>query len=86
MVEADVIEELDVTPFIPLRVHLVSGKTIDVTRQNAAVPLRNRLLVLRNMNKNGVGAEGYDVSAYENIERIEQLDIGKRVVGKRKPA
>ena len=86
MTEEHLQEELGVDPFKPLRLHLVSGKTVDVTRHDAAMPLQDRLLVFRNMSKDRRGAEGYDIIAYANIERIEQLDLGKRMSGKRKPA
>ena len=79
-------EELNVDPFKPLRLHLVSGRTVDVLRSDAAMPLRGRLLVFRNMSSEGRRAEGYDIIAYANIERIEQLDLGKRLTGKRRPA
>jgi hypothetical protein len=86
MTEAHIQEELGVEPFKPLRLHLVSGKTIDVLRVDAAMPLHDRLLVFRNLSSEGRRAEGYDIIAYANIERIEQLDLGKRMSGKRKPA
>ncbi len=86
MTEEHVQEELGVEPFKPLRLHLVGGKTVDVLRADAAMPLRDRLLVFRNLSAEGRRAEGYDIIAHANIERIEQLDLGKRMTGKRKPA
>ena len=86
MNEEHLLEEIGVEPFKPLRLHLVSGKTIDIHRADAAMPLRDRLLVFRNLAADVRRAEGYDVIAYSNIERIEQLDLGKRMTGKRKPA
>jgi hypothetical protein len=86
MKEEHIQEELDAEPFRPLRLHLVSGKTVDLLRPDAAMPLRDRLLVFRNLAAQGRRAEGYDLIAYVNIERIEQLDLGKRMTGKRRPA
>ena len=86
MNEKDLQEELNVDPFKPLRLHLVTGQTVDVLRSDAAMPLRDRLLVFRNMSSEARRAEGYDIIAYANIERIEQLDLGKRMTGKRRPA
>lgn len=86
MNEDEINEFIFAEPFVPLRVHMVSGKTVNITRQGASMPLRNRLLVFRNLNRDGKGAEGYDVIAHLNIERIELLAIGKRNVAKRKPA
>ena len=78
MTEAELIEELEKEPFVPLRLHLVSGKVVDVLAVNAAHPLQNSLLVLRNPRMGtAVRAEGYDVVAYHNIERIEQLHAGR---------
>ena len=86
MTEANIKEELDREPFRPLRLHLVSGKTIDVVRENTAWPLADRLLVFLNPVSKGVGAEGYDVISYDGIERMEILDIGRRMTPKKKRA
>lgn len=86
MTEEELLAELDREPFRALRLHLVSGKVLDVLAPNIAHSLTNSLLVLRNPTLGTSKAEGYDVVAYENIERIEQLDTGKRQSPKRKPA
>ena len=78
MTEKTLREELEQEPFKPLRLHLVSGKTVDVLRPGAAWTLTDRLLVFRNPRAAGTSAEGYDVVAYPSIERIEQLDLGGR--------
>ena len=86
MTEQNLREELDRDPFVPLRLHLVSGKTVDVLRPGAAWTLSDRLLVFRNPTVSGSSAEGYDVLAYYNIERIEQLRAGEARSPKRKRA
>lgn len=86
MNEEELIAELQKDPFRPFRLHLVSGKVVDVLAPNAAHTLSNALLVLRNPTIGSPRAEGYDVVAYLNIERIEQLEIGKRPGSKRRPA
>jgi hypothetical protein len=87
MTEDELIAELEKDPFVPFRLHLVSGKVVDVMAVNAAHPLQNSLLVLRNPTMgNAVRAEGYDVVAYRNIERIEQLQIGRNPPKRRKSA
>lgn len=86
MTEEELLGELEKEPFKPFRLHLVSGKVVDVLAPNAAHTLTNSLLVLRNPSLGSPKADGYDVVAYENIERIEQLDIGKRAGSKRRPA
>jgi len=85
MTETELIDELEKEPFMPFRLHLVSGKTLDVRAPGLAHPLRNALLILRNP-AGSVRSEGYDVVGYANIERIEQLDIGRPAGGKRKRA
>jgi hypothetical protein len=86
MTEDQIAEEIDTDPFRPVRLHAVSGKTIDLLRPFSAMPLRDRLLVFRNLARDGRRAEGYDIVAYHSIERIEQLDIGKRLGRKGKTA
>lgn len=85
MTEDDLIAKLEKEPFVPLRLHLVSGKVVDVLAPNGGHTLANSLLVLKNPTPGSPRAEGYDVVAYQNIERIEQLNIGKRP-GRRRPA
>lgn len=90
MTEEELTTELEKEPFVAFRLHLVSGKVLDVLAPNAAHTLTHSLLVLRNPTLGSPRAEGYDVVAYQNIERIEQLDMGKRKMPpkgpKRRPA
>lgn len=86
MTEDELIAELQKDPFTPFRLHLVSGKVVDVLGPTAAHTLTNSLLVLRNPSLNSPKAEGYELVAYHNIERIEQLQLGKRPGSKRRPA
>jgi len=76
MTENEIVSELDKEPFQAFRLHMVSGKVFDILAPNVAHPLRNSLLILRNPVLGTRRAEGYDVIAYQNIERIEHLDIG----------
>jgi hypothetical protein len=85
MIENEIVAELDKEPFQPFRLHMVSGKVFDILAPNAAHPLMNSLLILRNPILGTRRAEGYDVIAYHNIERIELLEIG-RTPKKRKSA
>ena len=86
MNEDEIESRLLADPFIPFRIHLVSGKTMDILAPGTAFALSQSLLILRKPDRTRVKAEGYDVISYVNIERIEQLEIGKRPTGKRKPA
>jgi hypothetical protein len=70
MTSEDVRSELEKEPFEPFRIHLLSGKAIDVTSPNAATLLQNSVMVFRNWHQRQ--ASGYDVIALRNIERIEQ--------------
>jgi len=86
MTETELIAELETDPFMPFRLHMVSGKTLDIRAPGSAHTLRNALLVLRNPVLGSSRAEGYDVVGYTNIERIEQLDMGRPTGTKRKRA
>lgn len=77
MTEDELISELEKEPFQPFRIHIVSGKVFDVLAANVAHPLIDSLLILRNPVLGSPRAEGYDVIAYDNIERLEQLQLGK---------
>lgn len=86
MTEDELIAELEREPFVAFRLHLVSGKVVDVLAPNAAHTLANSLVVFRNPTVGSPKADGYDVVAYQNVERIELLDMGKRPAAKRKRA
>lgn len=70
----DLRSELEKHPFTPFRLHLVSGKTLDILRYDAATILQNSILVLHERAKH-IEELGYDVVALRNIERLEQLDL-----------
>lgn len=70
MTRSEVQAELDLDPFAPFRMHLASGKTLDVYHSNEGWMLKNSILVTRR-RKNG--KHSYDVVSLYNIERIERL-------------
>ena len=86
MTEDEIVAELIKDPFQPICLHMASGKVIDILTPNAAHTLTNSLLVLRNPVAGTPRAEGYDVIAYDHIERVEQLQIGRNSPKKRRPA
>lgn len=86
MTEEEMTAEIEREPFVPFRLHRVSGKVVDVLAPNAAHTLANSLVVFRNPVVGSQRADAYDVVAYQNIERIELLDIGKRLNPNRKRA
>jgi hypothetical protein len=77
MTSKDIEGELFRDPFVPLRLQLVSGKTLGIPMPGAAWILRNALLVFQDPKPGRAMAEGYDVIAFRNIERIEQR-VGRR--------
>ena len=58
-------------PFHPFRLHLVSGKTLDVRNSGEGWMLHRSILVMRH-RKGGHGA--YNVVSLMNIERLERLE------------
>jgi hypothetical protein len=69
MTSEDIRAELERRPFVPFRLHLVSGKTIDVMDEGAAWMLQNAVMVFQDLRSH----ERYDLVALRNVERLEQL-------------
>jgi hypothetical protein len=67
----DVEAELEQVPFIPFRLHLVSGKTLDVMNGGEGWMLQRSILVTRARQKREAS---YDVVSLIMIERIERLE------------
>jgi hypothetical protein len=72
MTSEDIRSELDRGRFIPLRLHMGSGKTVDVMVPEAAWMLQNAVLVFQEQRSVPPRAGRYDMIALRNIERIEQ--------------
>jgi hypothetical protein len=72
MTYEDLQSQLSRDPFIPLRLHLVSGKTVEIRISDGAWMLRRTVMVHHRRKRPGDDA-GYDVIALRNIERIEQI-------------
>ena len=71
MTTAEVEAELTHTPFVPIRFHLVDGRTFDVARGDAAHLLSYGVLFLIGLRAGSHRADGYDRFPYEAITRIE---------------
>ena len=71
MTSEDVRSELEKMPFVRRRIHLVSGKTLEIDSPQSGWMLQNALMILH--SDDGIGDPGYDIVALRNIERIEQL-------------
>jgi hypothetical protein len=70
MRRSEVQAEIEREPFMPIRLHLVSGKVIDVTSPGMAWMLDRAVLVFQ--EERGRDAR-YDVVSILNVERIEQV-------------
>jgi hypothetical protein len=69
----DVRQELEGEPFVPLRLHLFSGQTMEIPYPGTAWVRQNTLLIVHPLARNTSAIGGYDVIALRLIERIEQL-------------
>ncbi|MCL2640833.1 MAG: hypothetical protein FWD53_08315 [Phycisphaerales bacterium] len=69
----DMEQELDRDPFVPLRLHLASGKNIDIEYPNSAFLRQNTLIIMHRLHANTQSIGNYDVIALKLIERLETL-------------
>jgi hypothetical protein len=65
--------ELEKDPFVPFRLHLVSGKTVDISTARSAHMMKSAVMVFHRV-RHPKHEAGYDVIPLYNIERLEQLD------------
>jgi hypothetical protein len=73
MTSEDVQQELERQPFVPLRLHLSSGTTIDIAYSGIAWVRQNALLIVHPVARGSAAIGNYDVVALRLIERIEQV-------------
>lgn len=76
MTHEDLKSQLERVPFSPLRLHLVSGKTIDIASRHDGNMLQNAVMVFQARTSEDPDP-GYNVIALRNIEMIEQLARSK---------
>ena len=74
MTAEDVQQEIDRRPFVPLRLHLASGKVMDIRYEDSAWVRRDTLLVLERLGPTTSAIGGYDVVALSLVERIQQIN------------
>jgi hypothetical protein len=72
MTSEDVRSQLDRVPFVSFRLHLVSGKTVDINSPGEAWMMQHTVMVLQ-PRRPTESDPGYNVVALRNIEMIEQL-------------
>jgi len=73
MTPEDIKQELEREPFVPLRLHLSSGQTMDILYTGTAWLRQNTLLVVHPLQRGSAAIGSYDVLALRLIERIEQI-------------
>jgi hypothetical protein len=74
MTSEDLQQELQRRPFVPLRLHLSSGQTIDIPYSGTAWVRQNTVLIVHPLEPNSAAIGNYDVIALRLIERIELTD------------
>jgi hypothetical protein len=65
--------ELEKTPFVPFRLHLVSGRTVEVMTARGAFAMGNAVMVFHPLSNPEI-EPGYDLISVYNIERLEQME------------
>jgi hypothetical protein len=65
--------ELGKTPFVPFRLHLASGQTIDILTARGADAMGSAVMVYHPLKDPDVDP-GYDLISLYSIERLEQLE------------
>jgi hypothetical protein len=73
MTSEDIRQELDREPFVPLRLHLASGKIIEVVQAHTAWVRQNTLLLVHPLAAGTHEIGNYDVISLRLVERIEQV-------------
>jgi hypothetical protein len=72
MTSEDIRSEMERQPFAPFRIHLVGGKTLDVTEATLVWMLQNAVLLTE--PPTGMDDEGpYNILSLRNIERLERI-------------
>jgi hypothetical protein len=78
MEKEEVRTELNREPFVPLRLHLKDGKKLDVPLRQAAHMQPHGVLVLFGVKPGSCRIKGFDVFAFDKIDRIEQRPSGEK--------
>jgi len=73
MASEDPRQELEKDPFIPIRLHLSSDKTVDIQDPSTAWIQQNSVLICHRIRPGTQVIGSYEVVAFRLIERIEQI-------------
>ena len=76
MTTEDLKQGIERERFVPLRLHLSSGKTMDIEYANSAFVRQNTLLIVHRLAPGSAAIRNYDVVALRLIERIEEIGDG----------
>jgi len=78
MTSEDMRAEIEQVRFKPFRIHLVSGKTLDVTPRTDVTLLQNAIILLEPpIDRDNEGS--YNVVSLRNIERLERIESARSV-------
>jgi|HubBroStandDraft_1064217.scaffolds.fasta_scaffold404596_2 hypothetical protein len=73
MLKKEVAAEFNREPFVPLRLHLQSRRSVKIPFRNAAWLLGTEVLVFKGKKEGSVVAKGYEHVGFDKILRIEKL-------------
>jgi len=76
MTAENIRQEVEKSPFVPLRLYLSIGKMIDLIDPATAWLQRNALLIVHRLRPGSQQIGSYDMIAYDAIERIQKLNGG----------
>ncbi len=74
MTSENIKHEIERHPFVPIRLHLASGKEIDIHDPVSVWFQRNALLIVHRIPPGAQEVGRYEVIAFDLIERIQQLN------------
>jgi hypothetical protein len=74
MTSENIRHEIERHPFVPVRLHLASGKEVDIHDPAGVWFQRNALLVVQRLSPGSEDVGNYQVIAFDLIERVEQIN------------
>jgi hypothetical protein len=74
MTSENIKHEIERHPFVPVRLHLASGKELDIHDPGTVWFERRALLIMHRIRPGSQDIGRYDVIAFDSVERIQQID------------